>query len=60
LLEERYRALEWYANEADYFSDASFQKRHEAGSVETLRYLNVPEWLITLLLRLRWFRTRPA
>lgn len=54
------RTLEWCNTETTYFLDASFQERHEAGAVETLRYLKVPEWLISVLSRLRFFRTRPA
>ena len=41
------RALEWCAaNPDDYFSDASFHERKDAGQIETLHYLKAPNWLI--------------
>jgi hypothetical protein len=43
-------SLAYYSNNHDYFSDASLQKQTEDGNVETLRYLNVPDWLIRFLL----------
>jgi hypothetical protein len=51
LQEARAYALEWCASgEHDFFSDSNFAMRHEEGSIEGLRYLGVPEWLIVLLL----------
>ena len=40
------RTLEWCVADHDYFADASFREREEDGQVETLRHLNVPDWLI--------------
>jgi hypothetical protein len=49
LREELERTLEWCVSDHDYFSNVSFQERDHRGTVETLRYLNVPEWLIRFL-----------
>lgn len=65
---ERARALEWCNSQPDYFLDASLQQKWQAGEIETLRYLNVPEWLIAALFRVRailsrlhrFIRARPA
>jgi hypothetical protein len=46
------RTLEWCVSDQDYFSDVSFQQRRHQGEVETLRYLNTPEWLIRCLLKM--------
>lgn len=43
--------VEWYANDHDYFSDDSFRRRYDQGSVETLRYVGAPDWLINFLIR---------
>jgi hypothetical protein len=52
LQEARAYALEWCASsEQDFFSDSNFATRHEEGSVEALRYLGWPEWLIRFLLK---------
>jgi hypothetical protein len=53
LREEIERTLEWCVGDHDYFSDASFQQRNNEGWVETLRYLNVPDWLSRGLLKMR-------
>lgn len=45
-------ALEWCTGgEHDFFSDSNFATRHEEGSVEGLRYLGAPEWLIGFMLK---------
>ena len=44
--DEIVRALEWCASDPDFYSDKNFWWRHQEGEVETLRYLNVPNWLI--------------
>jgi hypothetical protein len=46
LQDEIVRALEWCASDPDFYSDKNFWWRHQEGEVETLRYLNVPHWLI--------------
>lgn len=52
LQEAREGALEWCTNGAqDFLSDSSFATRHEEGSVEALRYLGWPEWLIGFMLK---------
>jgi hypothetical protein len=51
LQNEMARKLEWYAENDEWFSDANMQQHHRDGSVTTLRYLSVPEWLIGVLLK---------
>jgi len=46
LQEEVARTLEWLVSNQDYLSDASFRDRKDQGEVETLRYLNAPNWLM--------------
>jgi hypothetical protein len=62
------RTLEWCNSEPDFFRDASFQRARQAGEIETLRYLKVPEWFISILPKTkailsrvqRFFDARPA
>lgn len=49
-------SLNWYADEQGLFSDASLHARHVQGSIETLRQLGVPEWLVRVVLKLRDWR----
>lgn len=52
LREVRAYALEWcISGEHDFFSDPNFATRHEEGSVEALRYLGAPEWIIGFILK---------
>lgn len=44
------QTLNWIAGEQDHLSDASFQQRDEQGQFETLRYLNVPSWLLNAMM----------
>ncbi|QPF89616.1 hypothetical protein [Bradyrhizobium commune] len=56
LQDEIARALEWCAGNHDFYSDRNFQWRRQEGEMETLRYLNAPNWLIrwaTWLIRRR-------
>lgn len=46
-------SLNWYTSEQGFFSDASLRERHVQGSIETLRQLGVPEWLVRVVLKLR-------
>jgi hypothetical protein len=52
LQEEIRSTLEWCAGSHDYFADASFQQRDEEGQFEVLRYLGVPDWLVSFLMRI--------
>ncbi|WP_027528175.1 hypothetical protein [Bradyrhizobium sp. Ec3.3] len=47
LRDEIVRTLEWSAGDHEFYSDQSFQRRRQEGEVETLRYLNAPNWLMT-------------
>jgi hypothetical protein len=52
-------SLDYYSNNPEFFSDANMQQRFHDGSVETLRWLGVPNWLVALIsnvasLRRRW------
>jgi hypothetical protein len=63
LREARARALEWCASDQDRLSDASFRKRQDLGSRETLRYLNMPNWLVNTLMwlvRRSWAKRQRA
>jgi hypothetical protein len=53
LREETARTLEWCDSDHDYFSNVSFQQRHDQGLLETARYVGIPDWLIRLLLKVR-------
>lgn len=46
LREEIVGRLEWSAGDHDLYSDKSFRQRRQEGEIETLRYLNVPNWLV--------------
>jgi hypothetical protein len=53
LQEEIAQTLEWCVSDDDYFSNVSFQQRHQQGMIETARYVGIPDRIIDLLLRLR-------
>ena len=60
-------SLDYYSNSPEFFSDANMQQRFQDGSVETLRWLGVPSWLVAVIsnaaklrLRLRSWRTAAA
>jgi hypothetical protein len=40
------RSLEFYGGNNEWFSDASFRERYKQGSVEALRYMETPEWMV--------------
>lgn len=46
LLHDITARLEWCVGERDLYADVNFQRRRHEGSVEALRYLNAPNWLI--------------
>ncbi|MGY4478000.1 hypothetical protein [Bradyrhizobium sp. USDA 3364] len=50
------RTIEWCASDREYLSDPSFRQREDHGQIETLRHLNVPNWLIRLMLWVIWRR----
>jgi hypothetical protein len=52
LQEEIVRTLEWLANNDDYFFNANFRERKDQGTVETLRYVGTPDWIINFLMRM--------
>lgn len=56
LREEVAASLEWNASDHNLLSDLGFDERHLKGSIETLRYLGAPEWLIGVVLKLRSWR----
>jgi hypothetical protein len=58
--EEIEGALQWCATDHDHLSDASFRERKDRGQVETLRYLNAPNWLVRLALWVIWRRRAAA
>jgi hypothetical protein len=51
LQEEIVRTLEWCTTNRDHLSDASFRERDSLGNAEIFRYLGVPDWLISFLMR---------
>jgi hypothetical protein len=44
--EEIVRTLEWCESDQAYLSNASFRVREDQGQMDTLRYLNAPDWLV--------------
>lgn len=44
--EEIVRTLKWCESDQAYLSNASFRAREDQGQVDTLRYLNMPGWLV--------------
>jgi hypothetical protein len=38
--------LEWCESDQAYLSNASFRVREDQGQMDTLRYLNAPDWLV--------------
>ena len=44
--EQVVRTLEWIATDHHHLSSTSFQEREDRGQVETLRYLNMPNWFV--------------
>ena len=44
--EEIVRTLEWCESDQTYLSDASFRGREDQGQIDSLRYLNAPDWLV--------------
>jgi len=46
LKDELVRSVEWYGANNEWFSDANFHDRDSQGSVEALRYVEMPEWVI--------------
>jgi hypothetical protein len=47
------RKIEWYGNDHDYFSDVNRWQRWEQGNIETLRHLGTPDWIISIVLKVR-------
>ena len=56
LREDLSATLNWCFDAHDHFSDTRFQERHVQESIETLRYLGVPHWLVKAILKMRDFR----
>jgi hypothetical protein len=52
------RSLEYYGNNCEYFSNSSFRKRFDDGSLEDLRWLGVPNWLVALVAKMARLRRR--
>jgi hypothetical protein len=49
-LQERLRQkLDYYADNAEFFTDGNMRERHDEGAVEALRHLGAPNWLVALL-----------
>lgn len=51
--EEIARMIEWYSNDHEFFSDMNSRQRWQQGMVEALRHLGTPDWIISILLKLR-------
>lgn len=56
LREEIAQEIEWYSNNRDQLSDASFRQREDQGTIETLRHLNAPNWVVRFALWVLWRR----
>jgi hypothetical protein len=51
-------SLEYYSNNSEFFSDTNMQQRFHDGSIETLRWLGVPNWLVAVIAGLANTRRR--
>jgi hypothetical protein len=51
-------SLEYYADNSEFFSDVNMRQRFNDGSLETLRHLGVPNWLVVLISKLAELRRR--
>jgi hypothetical protein len=51
LREQVAATLEWCVSNHEFFSNANLWQRHQQGSVEALRHLGAPEWLIGFALK---------
>jgi hypothetical protein len=51
LREQVAATLKWCVSNNEFFSSANLRQRHHQGSVEVLRHLGTPEWLIGFVLR---------
>jgi hypothetical protein len=52
-LQEKVRhALEWYEANPEWHSNERFRERRKQGAADGLRYLETPEWLIAIALKL--------
>lgn len=56
--EDLRRSLDYYGNNSEYFSDGSSQQRFDEGSLETLRWLGVPSWLVAVISKAASLRRR--
>jgi hypothetical protein len=56
--EELRRSLDYYSNNSEFFLDRNMQQRFDDGSLQTLRHLGVPNWLVALLSKLVNLRRR--
>jgi hypothetical protein len=53
LQDELIRSVEWYGANNVWFSDENSRERDMKGEIDTLRYVEIPEWLIRALPILR-------
>lgn len=53
LQQEISRILEWCRANPEDFSNKQFRERRNQGVIDALRYVQVPEWLIAITLKLR-------
>lgn len=53
LLDEITRTLDWCVDGNQYYSDQSMRQQNDQGSMEALRYLGVPAWLVSVVFKAR-------
>lgn len=58
LQEERRRSLDYYSTTPEFFLDRNMQQRFHDGSLETLRHLGVPNWLVAVISKVASLRRR--
>jgi hypothetical protein len=51
LQEQVAATLQWCAANNEFFSNTNLRQRHHQGSVEALRHLGAPEWLVGFVLK---------
>jgi hypothetical protein len=58
LREEIARTLEWCIGDHNYFSNINLWQMTDQGNIEVLRHLGTPDWIVSVVLKVRTIRTR--
>jgi hypothetical protein len=58
LQEKCRRSVDYYSTTPEFFLDRNMQQRFQDGSLEALRHLGVPNWLVALISKVASLRRR--